>query len=292
MKYALYTGCVAKGAGKELLIAVKLVAKKLGITLHEMTDAACCGAGVISEDNPMVADILNARTFALAEKLSLPIMNICATCQGVHSKALLKFKEDKEYLNKVNDQLEKSSNIRFSGNLEVHNFYYLLLHDFGLEKLKKLVTNPLKGLKVAPFYGCYTLRPHESSDVERPDNPDELEKIIRALGGEPVEYEERLKCCGFPIVMMNKLNALKLGANAVEGAKSNGADILVTPCPLCQLSLDAYQPDHESLRGKKFKLPILHLPQLVALALGVSRQELKLSTHIVRPNEAVMMVGN
>ncbi len=96
MKYALYTGCVAKGAGRELLAAANLVCEKLGVELAEMTDAACCGAGVIGEDNPMVADILNARTFSLAEAQGLDIMNICATCQGVHRKAQRKLEKDPE----------------------------------------------------------------------------------------------------------------------------------------------------------------------------------------------------
>lgn len=283
MKYALYTGCVAKGAGRELLTAIEKAAEALGIKLVEMSAAACCGAGVISEDNPMLADVLNARTFAQAEAMGLPILNICATCQGVHRKANLKFARDPEYLDAVNDELEMATGARYKGTTESHNFYYILLRDYGLDKLREKVVKPLTGLKIAPFYGCYTARPHEISDLSSPDDPTELEEIIEALGAEPVDYEQKLKCCGFPVLMMNKNNSLRLGANALDGAKSAGADIIVTPCPLCHLSLDAYQPDHESMMDKSFNLPVLHMPQLVALALGVAPSELRLSSHIVRP---------
>lgn len=287
MKYALYTGCVAKGAGRELLVATYSACAKLGIGLVEMTAAACCGAGVISEDNPMLADILNARTFAQAEAMGLPIMNICTTCQGVHRKAQIKLKNDPAYLERVNKELKATTGLEYKGTVKVRHFYEVLLDEYGLDKLKSKVTRPLSGLKVAAFYGCYAMRPHEYSDLNNPDNPDELEKIITALGATPVDYAERLKCCGFPILMMNKTNAMKLTGNALVGAKGAGADAVVTPCPLCHLNMDAYQPEVEDMNDVELNLPILHIPQLVALALGASYAELKLKTHIVRPPVAI-----
>lgn len=281
MKYALYPGCVAKGAGRELLAATYAACARLGIELVEMTAASCCGAGVVSEDNPMLADILNARTFAQAEAMGLPIMNICTTCQGVHRKAQIKMKHNPAYLERVNKELKADTGLEYKGTVKVRHFYEIMLEEYGLDKLKAKITRPLNGLKVAAFYGCYAMRPHEYSDLKNPDNPDELEKIITALGATPVSYEERLKCCGFPILMMNKNNAMKLTGNALVGAKSAGADTMVTPCPLCHLNLDAYQPEVES--EEKLDLPVLHIPQLVALALGASYDELKLKTHIVRP---------
>jgi succinate dehydrogenase / fumarate reductase cytochrome b subunit len=283
MKYALYTGCVAKGAGRELLVATYSACAKLGIELVEMTAAACCGAGVISEDNPMLADILNARTFAQAEAMGLPIMNICTTCQGVHRKAQIKLKNDPAYLERVNKELKATTGLEYKGTVKVRHFYEVLLDEYGLDKLKSKVTRPLNGLKVAAFYGCYAMRPHEYSDLKNPDDPDELEKIITALGATPVDYAERLKCCGFPILMMNKTNAMKLTGNALVGAKGAGADAVVTPCPLCHLNMDAYQPEVNDMNDVELNLPILHIPQLVALALGASYAELKLKTHIVRP---------
>jgi succinate dehydrogenase / fumarate reductase cytochrome b subunit len=283
MKYALYTGCVAKGAGRENLVATHLACEKLGIELVEMTDAACCGAGVINEDNPLVADIMNARTFSLAEAQGLDIMNICTTCQGVHRKAQRKLDGKPDYLTRVNAELEKDTGRRYKGEVKVKHFYEVLMNDYGLARLKEKVVQPLTGLKLGAFYGCYATRPPEVNDLENPDDPDELEKLIETLGATPILYGERLKCCGFPIAMVNKKNSMQLGGNAIASAQQAGADAMVTPCPLCHLNLDAYQPDIESRIGRKLQMPILHIPQLVAMALGVSKDALRLQTHIVRP---------
>jgi len=287
MKYALYTGCVAKGAGRELLVSTYLACEKLGIELVEMKDAACCGAGVISEDNPLVADILNARTFALAEEQGLDIMNICTTCQGVHRKAQRKLEAKPEHKARVNAELKRDTGREYKGQVKIKHFYEVLLQDYGLEKLKQKVVAPLSGLKLGAFYGCYATRPPEVNDLANPDDPDELERLVEALGATPVKYDERLKCCGFPIAMMNKKNSLQLSGNAIVGAKQAGVDAMVTPCPLCHLNLDAYQPEIESRLGRKLRVPILHIPQLVAMAVGVPKDALRLRTHIVRPTGAL-----
>jgi succinate dehydrogenase / fumarate reductase cytochrome b subunit len=283
MRYALFTGCVAKGAGRELLAGTLIACEKLGIELVEMTDAACCGAGVVGEDNPMVADMLNARTFALAEEQGLDIMNICTTCQGVHRKAQRKLDGSQAYKDRVNAELRKDTGREYKGSVKIKHFYEVLLHDIGLEQLTQKVVRPLRGLKVGAFYGCYATRPPEVNDLADPDDPDELESLIRALGATPVKYDERLKCCGFPILMMNKNNSLQLSTNAIVSAKQAGADTMVTPCPLCHLNLDSYQPELKSRAGGRLDMPILHIPQLVALALGASQADLRLQTHIVQP---------
>jgi succinate dehydrogenase / fumarate reductase cytochrome b subunit len=287
MKYALYTGCVAKGAGRENLVATNLACEKLGIELVEMTDAACCGAGVISEDNPIVADILNARTFSLAEAQGLDIMNICTTCQGVHRKAQRKLEADPDYKARVNAELTKDTGREYKGSLKIRHFYEVLLQDYGLSELEKKVVQPLEGLKIGAFYGCYATRPPEVNDLEDPDDPDELERLIVALGATPVKYDDRLKCCGFPIAMMNKKNSLQLSGNAIVSAKDAGADAMVTPCPLCHLNMDAYQPEINSRIGRRLEMPILHITQAVAMAVGVPKADLRLKTHIVRPTGAL-----
>jgi succinate dehydrogenase / fumarate reductase cytochrome b subunit len=125
------------------------------------------------------------------------------------------------------------------------------------------------------------------NDLKNPDDPDELEGLIEALGATPIDYPERLKCCGFPIMMMNRDNSMALAGNAVAGAKDAGADLIVTPCPLCHLNLDSYQPTFASQMGRKLGVPILHMPQLVALALGFSQADLRMKTHVVRPTGAL-----
>lgn len=286
LKYALYTGCVAKGAGRELLTSTNIVCDKLGIELVEMTGAACCGAGVISEDNAMIADIVNARTFALAEEMGLDIMNICITCQGVHRKCQVKLADDPEYMARVNEALRETTGREYKGTVKIKHFGKILLEDYGLDKLREAVVKPLGALKAGAFYGCYAMRPHEYSDLSDPDDPDEMEKIIEAVGAASVDYPARLKCCGFPILMMNKENSLALSGNAISSAKDAGADCVITQCPLCHLNMDAYQPEID----KKLNMPIVHIQQLIGLALGISQAELKMNTHIIRPTGAIAAI--
>jgi succinate dehydrogenase / fumarate reductase cytochrome b subunit len=289
MKYAFYTGCVAKGAGRELYSSSVAVAKRLGIELHEMTNVSCCGAGVVSEKDPLLSDTLNARTFAIAEELNLDILNICGTCQGVMVKAQKSINGDKKRKDNINEIL-KDGGHQYKGNVKVKHILHILIEDFGLDKLKTFVKKPLKGLKVAPFYGCYLLRPSVYSNFSSPDRTTALEDLITALGGEPVEYEGRSKCCGFPILMMNKENSLTLSGISLKEAKDKGADCLVTPCPLCHLNLDPYQPDIDKIVNTKLNLPILHLPQLVGIALGIDSKELGLNKHIVSIDKLLTML--
>ncbi|MFV1950609.1 MAG: CoB--CoM heterodisulfide reductase iron-sulfur subunit B family protein [Nitrospinota bacterium] len=281
MRYALFTGCVAKGAARELYSSTIKMAESLDISLDEMTSAACCGAGVISEENAVLSDSVNARTFAIAEDKGLDIMNICGTCHGVMKKAEHSLKKDNNLMDEVNKVL-KSGGYRYRGRVKIKHLLNILVEDYGLDKIKEKVTKSLRGLKIAPFYGCYIIRPSELSDLNDPDNPTAIEDLITALGGEPVDYEGRLKCCGFPYVMMNKEGALTMAGKHLSQAKEKGADCVVTPCPLCHLNLDPYQPEIDKIIGKRLKLPILHLPQLVGLALGIKPKVLGLKKHIIR----------
>lgn len=292
MKYALYTGCVAKGAGRELMSATVYAAERLGIQIKEMKDASCCGAGAIQEDNPLLADALNARTFALAEEQGLDIMTICGTCQGVMRTAQIKMDHNPAHKERVNAALKRDTGREYQGKVKVKHFYQIVEEDYGLENVVKRVTRKLSGLKVAPFYGCYVLRPHEYSDTKVPDRPDYLEKMIAAVGATPVDYAEKQKCCGFPILMPNKANALQLSGNAMVGALKAGADVIVTPCPLCHLNMDSYQPEIEEMLDRKINIPILHYPQLIALALGANLDELRMNTHVVLPNEKLLEIVN
>lgn len=281
MKFALFTGCVSQGATRELMVSTKKAAEGLDIEFVEMKSAACCGAGVLSEKSPMLADALNARTFAIAEKQGLDLVTICSTCQGVLKKSECAIKSDPEYKKKINHILKEGGHQYDGEKSRVKHFANILASDEGMERLRQKIKRPLTGLKVAAFYGCYVLRPSGLSDFENPDDPTGLEDIFSALGATPVYYPSRTKCCGFPIVMMNKKASLEMAGNALVDAIESGADCVVTGCPLCHLNLDSYQPEIERLLEKKYAIPILHLPQLVALALGYSPKELDMDKHIV-----------
>jgi succinate dehydrogenase / fumarate reductase cytochrome b subunit len=278
MKFALFTGCVAKGATRELMLATIKSAEALGIDFVEMKSAACCGAGVVSEKNPVLTDAINARTFALAEEQGLDLITICSTCQGNLKKSECHIDSDAEYKDKINHVLKDGGHQYEGGKIKIKHFSNILATPEGKALLKSKIKRPLTGLKTAGFYGCYVLRPSELSEYEDPDNPKELEELFEILGATPVYYPSRIKCCGFPIIMMNKEASHAMAGNALAEAVEEGADCVVTGCPLCHLSLDSYQPD---LQKKHYSIPILHLPQLVALALGFSPDEIGMDKHIV-----------
>jgi len=284
MRYAFWPGCVSKGACPELYTSMVRVAPELGIELEELYDGNCTGAGVISEHSMETADALNARNFALAQRLGLPLINICSTCQGVQSLAQQRLRKNPQLAARVNEALaDEGLQYDAEKGLEVKNFLWVLVEDLGLEKLRSMVKKPLTGLKAGPFYGCYILRPESVLGFdEHPDRDHYLEYVIEAVGATVVNYEGQDKCCGFPIMTINKKNSLSMAASHLSEAQSEGADCLVTPCPLCHLNLDAQQPDavrYATVNG--LEVPILHLPQLIGLALGIDAAELRLNRHVV-----------
>ena len=284
MRYAFWPGCVSKGACPELYTSMVRVAPELGIELVELYDGNCTGAGVISEHSMETADALNARNFAMAQRLGLPLINICSTCQGVQSLAQQRLRKNPQLAAQVNETLaDEGLQYDAEAGLEVKNFLWVLVEDLGLEKLRGLVKKPLTGLKAGPFYGCYILRPESVLGYdEHPDRDHYLERVIEAVGCTLVTYEGQDKCCGFPIMTINKKNSLAMAANHLSEAQSEGADCLVTPCPLCHLNLDAQQPDaakYATVEG--LEVPILHLPQLIGLALGIDAKELRVDRHVI-----------
>ncbi len=289
LRYAYFTGCVAKGTCPELHRSTVELCKVLGIELWEMTGATCCGAGVIHDENPDLQIALNARTFAMAEGQGMDIVNICSTCQqnlGQDAKAL---RDHPELRARINDIL-KDSGLQYTGNVTVKNLLWVLVSDYGLDRLAAKVTNPLTGLKVASYYGCQLLRPVDETGYEDPDNPTSFDNLVRALGGTPVDYAGKTRCCGFHILSVNENTSTRMAVKRLQEAEEAEADIMVTPCPLCHVSLDAYQPRARKLHDAPGKMPVVHLSQLVGLACGIDPGSLELSRLMVSPKKALAAV--
>jgi len=280
VKVAYWPGCVSRGFTPELHGSMALVAERLGIELVELDRANCCGAGVIAEHNQELVDTLNARTFALAQQTGLSMMNICSTCQGAQSECQQRLDADSAYRAHINEVLA-ADGLEYRRGIENKNLLWLLVEDYGLDELGKHVTKPLEGLRVGPFYGCYILRPkHRLGYDERPERDLYLDRLIEALGGEVVEYAGARKCCGFPIVTMNRETSLRQAGTHIGDALDADADCLVTPCPLCHLNLDMQQPEAAKIVGRELGLAVLHLPQLIGLAMGFEPKELGMGKHI------------
>ena len=288
MRVAYWPGCVSRGFTPELHGSMAKVAPLLDIELIELDRGNCCGAGVIAEHSQELADTLNARTFALAQQTDGELMmNICSTCQGSMSECQERLDANAEYRDHVNGTLAEDD-LGYERGIVNKNLLWVLVEDIGLDHLRSLVKRPLENLRVGPFYGCYIVRPTDRLDIDAEHPRDRyLHRLIEALGGTVIDYAGAYKCCGFPIITMNKEASLKQAGRHLGDALDADADCLVTPCPLCHLNLDLQQPLAERLIGRDLGMPVLHLPQLVGLALGLQPGELGMGKHVVKPRAVV-----
>jgi succinate dehydrogenase / fumarate reductase cytochrome b subunit len=291
VKVAYWPGCVSRGFTPELHGSMAKVAPLLDIELVELDRACCTGAGVIAEHNQELADTLNARTFALAQQEMANgadlMMNICSTCQGAQSECQERLDANTEYRERVNETIG-AEGLSYEKGISNKHFLWLMVEEIGLDTIKAKVKRPLTDLRVGPFYGCYIVRPTDRLSIDGDQPRDRyLQQLIEALGGTVVDYAGAYKCCGFPIITMNKQNSLRQAGTHLGDAVDADADCLVTPCPLCHLNLDLQQPLAEQVVGRPLNMPVLHLPQLVGLALGLDPKELGLNKHVVKPTSVI-----
>jgi succinate dehydrogenase / fumarate reductase, cytochrome b subunit len=295
MKLAYWPGCVSRGFTPELHGSMAKVAPLLDLELVELDRANCCGAGVIAEHNQELVDTLNARTFALAQAVegAAGMVNICSTCQGAQSECQERLDASREYRAEVNSHLAPEGlSYEAGGGWWNKNLLWLLVEDIGLDAVRERVQRPLSGLRIAPFYGCYIVRPSKRLGfAEYPQRDAYLDMLIEALGGEPVAYAGARKCCGFPVITMNRTTSLRQAGRHLADAIDAGADCLVTPCPLCHLNLDMQQPAASRFVERDLGIPVLHLPQMIGLALGLEPKELGMGKHVVSTREVQRKVA-
>lgn len=295
LKYAYFPGCVAQGACRELHQSTQALTQALGIELIELKKASCCGSGTFKEDSTFLEDTVNARNIALAEELNLPLLTHCSTCQGVigHVDDRLKDRQKTNpgYVEQINGLLRQEGCSPYRGSTDVKHLLWAIIGDYGLEALQQKVTHKLTNLKCAAFYGCYLLRAQAQIPFDDPFNPQSMENVFRAIGATPVIYRGRTQCCGWPLSSYATEQSFKMAGMHLRDAIAQGADCMVTPCPLCHLNLDSRQPEVERVIGESLGLPVLHLPQLIALALGVDPKQLGLDRHIVSTRSVLEKLG-
>lgn len=280
MKYAYFPGCAAKATATEANRATHAVAKHLDIELLEFPNFSCCGAGVLHEERPNLSAAINARNFAIAERAGLDIVTICNTCQLTMLKAKKTLDDNQQLRSRVNRRLAEF-NLEYTGKTAIRHLLGVLIEDLGLSALQEKIQKQLAGLNIAPFYGCHMLRPEELLGMEDARLPDSLERLIETVGANPVDYESKTDCCGFHVMLVNQEVSVARVASTMTDAKKSGADLVVTPCTLCQLTLDSYQYRANKKAKADINMPVIHLPQLIGLALGLGRSELGLDRHLV-----------
>ena len=285
LKYAFFVGCTPKQSTPELMQSTLAIARAFNIELVELVEATCCGASHMQDYDDFLSLVLNARNICYAEKRGLTIVTVCNTCQLNLATAKHRLDNDEKLRDKVNAKL-KEVGLEYKGTSEIKHFLYALIDDFGIDAIASRVKNPLKDLYIAPFYGCHNIRPQEvhgsSNGNEDPYRPTSLDRLIVALGGHSVEYGHKNKCCGFHVELQAPKTANRISGSAMLDAIDNNADTMVTPCPLCHLRLDVQQKNISKEMGEDISIPILHMPQMVGLALGISPEKLGIKHNIAK----------
>jgi len=277
--YSYYPGCSAEATASPLGISVLPVAKALDMELAELEDWNCCGSTPYWSVDKLEAAAMAARNLALAEKTGLDLVTPCSNCFVVLHLANNHFKELPRFKEKVDEALA-AAKLKYSGGVRVRHLVEVLYTDITPEGIGAKVTKPLKELKVASYYGCQLVRPDGFDD---PECPHSLDEIVTSLGAEAVSWEMKARCCGSSLVMPEPDVALELINKILRNAQENGAQCLITPCPLCQINLDAYQSVVNSKFKTKYNLPVLFATQLIGVALGIPADDLALSGNIVSP---------
>ncbi|HIE33522.1 MAG TPA: CoB--CoM heterodisulfide reductase subunit B [Candidatus Altiarchaeales archaeon] len=280
MKYALFSGCTIPLRVPNYELATRKVMDKLGIELVDIEDAGCCG--IYHElINELTHLTMAGRILAKAEDMGLDIMVMCNGCNESLIKANKKLKEDSELRDKVNEILS-DFDLQFKGKVDVKHYVRLLYEDYGVDKVKKKVKIPLNTLKVAAFYGCHILKPTKIIEFEDFEDPESLDKLIEATGAKSIDYYDKKMCCGGYVLAYDKDAAYDISGQKLQNIKDAGADVIVTICPFCNIMLESNQRAIGSHLEREFKLPVMHYPQLLGIAMGFSYRDMVMEQNRVR----------
>jgi len=271
-KVLMFLGCAIPYRVSAYEISARKILKNLGVELVEMPEFNCCGLPIDPVSHEMML-ILAARNLALAEQKGLNIIALCPGCAGTLKKVKKTLKEDKTLLEEVNGHL-KNAGLEFQGTVDAKHLMQVLIEDVGLEKVKKAVVKPLTMLKVAEHNGCHILRPKEFIGFDDPEDPKTLKTLIEATGATCLDYMDETECCGAPSVGVNDKIALQLARDKLNHVKMVEAQALITICPFCHIMYDTNELRIEKMFNETYGIPVLHYPQLLGLAMGISPEEL------------------
>lgn len=288
-EYAFYPGCSSqlRGSAANYLTSVNSMCGTLDIKMTPIPDWNCCGASIsYAGSGELARHVMNARNFALSEK-HLPGQDVVATCAACWlgaKETKQKLDASSELMADTNEAL-KEGGLRYKGGTEVRHMVEVLIEDLGYEQLAKPVVKPLDGVKFAGYVGCQTNRPFGIAG-ESFENPLYLDKLVETVGGTPLEkYEQKVTCCGGALAFSEPEKSQKQIKDIVESAYDAGADMIVTPCPLCQANVEIYQSEINKHHGTKFAMPVTYYSQLMAVAYGATPKQAGLDGHVIKPTK-------
>ncbi|MBS7653804.1 CoB--CoM heterodisulfide reductase iron-sulfur subunit B family protein [Candidatus Bathyarchaeota archaeon] len=284
-KYMFFLGCTIPYRVSSYEISARKVLQRLSVDLVEMPEFNCCGLPLEPLSHELTL-ILSARNIAIAEREGLNILTLCPGCSGTLKKTNKALKEDKSLKEEINGRL-KEVGLEFKGSVNVKHISQFLIDDVGLDRIKKSVIKPLRGLKVSEHSGCHLSRPRKYLEFEDPENPKALKTLIEATGAKYVEYMDETECCGATVAGIDDKISLSLVREKLSHIKSAGAEALITMCPSCHIMYDANQIRVERMFKETYNIPVLHYTQLLGLAMGISPEELGFDELRVNPSKIV-----
>lgn len=259
MKYSYFPGCTLKTKGKQLDIWGRASAQALGFTLEELPQWQCCGAVYPMATDEIAPRLSSVRALVSAQELGHDLVTLCSACHHV----IKRVNNDMAHDETIRDRANRYMEIPYAGETSVLHYLEVLRDRIGFDELAKKVTHPLTGRKIGAYYGCLLLRPGKEMGFDDPENPTIMEDFIRAIGAEPVIYARRNECCGGYCTMECRDSAGKQVDKIMENARSQGAQMLITACPLCMYNLKENAADG---------LPVAYFTELLAEALGVKEE--------------------
>jgi heterodisulfide reductase subunit B len=280
-EYALYTGCTTPVRLPSYEASVKAVLGKLGVNVVEITDANCCGAQYVESTNHKAFLAMSGRILALAEKIGLDILAVCGACSGSLKTVKHDLDQDKELLKEVNDLL-KDEGLKYTGNVKVKHLLQIFNEDIGYDAIASAVVNPYNGVRLAAHYGCHVTRPYDIVQVDDPQNPTIIDRIIELAGGTSVDYNGKTRCCGGPMLAMDEGVATKIGLDKIRNIGIAKADGIVTACVFCDIQLTSVQFDEAV--DPASRIPVLTLPQFLGRAIGLDEDTLGIEFNKISPN--------
>ena len=261
MKVSYFPGCTLKNKAKDLDMYAYRSAEALCVTLEEIENWQCCGGVFTTSGDEVATKLSSVRALKEANDKAQPLVTVCSACHNVIKQTNFAMQNNKAFADKVNRYMANDGG--YNGEAEVYHYLEMLRDLVGFDTLKEKVVNSLKGKKIAAYYGCLLLRPNKVMRMDDPENPTIMEDFIRAIGAEPVVYAMRNECCGGYIAMESPALAKKNSNAVVESAKAQGAEMIITACPLCKFNLIKSGAD----------IPVVYFTELLAEALGVKEGE-------------------
>lgn len=283
MKYAYYPGCSAESTARDMHQSTLAVARALGIVLEEPKNWTCCGATAGHQTDRQLAVSLSAANLSKVQDMNLDMIVNCAACFNRMKVANHEITNHSEVRKNVADALGRD----YDGSVKVRHLLEVILEDIGLPAVTKALKKSLSGLKVASYYGCLLVRPHEVLKFDDPENPKSMDRLVNAMGGVSLEWPCKVDCCGGSLSLARTDVVLGLTESILDMAVQAGADCIVVSCPMCQVNLDVRQQDINRTMGKSYRMPIIYITQLLGLCLGIGARELGLEKLMV-PAETVV----